>query len=269
MFVLLTVPVFSTIVAANYVTSQSIARESAAKLVERFRVEAIESIQDAIHPVDSLVHNAAVLGAVQPAFYARDESSHYLLSMLRHSRTIIATYVGLADGSFRQVRRLSGEFKINGDAPPEGAKFAFRRIDPSSKSAPSIARYTFLDKAGKELGTAEEPTRYDPRQRYWYEQAADKGALIVSDPQVFSVLDLIGFTVAAPFYSGGAIAVSRRGGYIARRVFQIPLHPQDQPGHPQLHPRQERGGHRQFRARPDLRQRQRPGRAATHHLVGR
>ena len=206
MFVLLTVPVFSTIVAANYVTSQSIARESAAKLVERFRIDAIESIQDAIHPVDSLVHNAAVLGTEQPGFYTQEASSRYLLSMLRHSRTIIATYVGLADGSFRQARRLGSEFKVNGAAPAEGAKFAFRSIEPSSGSVPALDRYTFLDQTGKEIGTAAEATRYDPRQRYWYEQAASKGGLIISDPEVFSVLDLIGITVAAPFSSGGAIA---------------------------------------------------------------
>ena len=206
MFVLLTVPVFSTIVAANYVTSQSIARESAAKLVERFRIDAIESIQDAIHPVNSMVHNAAVLGTEQPKFYSQDASSRYLLSMLRHSHTIIAAYVGLADGSFRQARRLSHDLKVNGAAPPEGAKFAYRWIDPSSGSAPALDRYTFLDQTGKELGTAAEPTRYDPRQRYWYEQAASKRDLIISDPELFAVSNLIGFTVAAPFYSGGAIA---------------------------------------------------------------
>ena len=204
MFVLLTVPVFSTIVAANYFTSQSIAKESAAKLVERFRIDAIESIQDAIHPVDSLVHNAAVLGTEQPGFYAQESSSRYLLSMLRHSRTIIATYVGLADGSFRQARRLGGEFKVNGAAPPEGAKFAFRSIEPSAhRRRPSTP--TRFDQTGKEIGTAVEATRYDPRQRDWYSRS-NKGGLIISDPEVFSVMDLIGITVAAPFSSGGAIA---------------------------------------------------------------
>ncbi len=206
MFVLLTVPVFSTIVAANYLTSQSIARESAAKLVERFRIDAIESIEDAIHPVDSMVHNAAVLGAEQPEFYSQDTSSSYLLSMLRHSHTIIATYVGLADGSFRQARRLGGDLKVDGNPPPEGAKFAYRWIHPSGGSAPTLDRYTFLDNTGMVLGTAAEPTRYDPRQRYWYEQAVSIRDLTISDPEPFAVSNLIGITVAAPFYSGGAIA---------------------------------------------------------------
>ena len=207
MFVLLTVPVFSTIVAANYLTSQSIARESAAKLVERFRIDAIESIEDAIHPVNSMVHNAAVLGAEQPEFYSQDASSSYLLSMLRHSHTIIATYVGLADGSFRQARRLSGELKVRRQprrrkAPNSPIAGSIRRADRRR----SLDRYIFLDQTGKVLGTAAEPTRYDPRQRYWYEQAASKRDLTISDPEPFAVSNLIGITVAAPFYSGGAIA---------------------------------------------------------------
>ena len=112
----------------------------------------------------------------------------------------------MADGSFRQARQLGPNAEINGIVPPDSARFAYRWIDPPSGSAAAIDGYTFLDQAGTELGTAEQPTRYDPRQRFWYKQAAEKGALVISDPEVFAVMDLIGFTVAAPFSSGDGIA---------------------------------------------------------------
>jgi adenylate cyclase len=206
MFVVLTVPVFSIIVATNYVTNQSIAEENATHLVERFRADATDSIRQAIEPINSLVRSAAVLGREQPKFYSDKASLPYLLSMLHHSKTIIATYVGLADGSFRQARQLSPGAEIHGSLPPEGARYAYRWIDPPSGSTPALDRYVFLDPTGKKLGTAGQSTRYDPRQRFWYKEAAEKGALVISDPEVFAVFDLIGFTVAAPFYSGDKIA---------------------------------------------------------------
>ena len=206
MFVLLTVPVFSTIVAADYFTSQSIAEQNATELVKRFGSEAVDDIKHAIDPISSLIDSASVLGTEQPHFYSERASLPYLLSMLRHSGTITSTYVGLADGSFRQARQLPPDADINGIIPPHGARFAYRWIDPPNGSAPAIDGYTFLDPAGTELGTAEQPTRYDPRQRFWYKQAAEKGALVISDPEVFAVMDLIGFTVAAPFSSGDGIA---------------------------------------------------------------
>ena len=65
MFVLLTVPVFSTIVAADYVTSQSIAEENATELVNRFRADAVDDIKHAIDPIGSLTGcgNSVLFGA--------------------------------------------------------------------------------------------------------------------------------------------------------------------------------------------------------------
>src|SRR5205809_5362165 len=44
-FLLLTLPVFATIIAVTYISNERIARSNARELVERFRIDGIENIQ--------------------------------------------------------------------------------------------------------------------------------------------------------------------------------------------------------------------------------
>jgi len=205
MFVLLTLPVFATIIIVSYLSNDRIAKLTATGLVERFRGEAVESLRNAFDPIKSLVRSAAVLGDEEPDFYADNRSLRYLFSILQHSDKIVSAYIGMADGSFRQARQISPTVEIQGKLPPPGVRYAFRWIGAEGTPTP-IDRYLFLDANQKELGTSEQATNYDPRRRLWYRMAAEQGSLVITDPDVFAALDLIGFTVAAPFYRDGLVA---------------------------------------------------------------
>jgi adenylate cyclase len=205
LFVLLTVPVFFTIVAVTYLSNDSLARSHANDLVTRFRADAISNIQDMFGPIKSLVRSAAAIGNEQPDFYASNRSLKYLFSILVHSDKIISMYVGAADGSFRQARRIDPNVTIQGKLPPQGSKYAYRWIDRSKGSA-AVDHYVLLDAAEAEIGTSEETTSYDPRPRLWYRRTVEEKSLLITDPDVFAALGLIGFTVAAPFYTDGKIA---------------------------------------------------------------
>jgi len=76
LFVLLTVPVFFTIVAVTYLSNDSLARSHANDLVTRFRADAISNIQDMFDPIKSLVRSAAAIGNEQPDFYASNGLSN-------------------------------------------------------------------------------------------------------------------------------------------------------------------------------------------------
>ncbi len=65
LFILLTVPVLATIIILNYVSNNRIARANGQELVDRFRHEAMDSIQAIFDPIKSLVRAAAVLGDQQ------------------------------------------------------------------------------------------------------------------------------------------------------------------------------------------------------------
>ena len=57
-FFVLTVPVFFTIIAVTYFSNDNIARTSARELVERFRIDALEIIEDDLNPLKSLIGSA-------------------------------------------------------------------------------------------------------------------------------------------------------------------------------------------------------------------
>ncbi|MDP2331121.1 MAG: adenylate/guanylate cyclase domain-containing protein [Reyranella sp.] len=203
LFVLLTVPVFFAIIAVTYVSNEKIARSNADELVERFRVDAIENIENVFNPIKSLVRSAAAVGADQPDFYSDNRSLKYLFSIIQHSNRIISMYVGLTDGSFRQARQIEPTVEVQGKLPPPGALYAYRWIDAVPRGTAPTDHYVFLDAQQKEIGKSEQVTAYDPRARLWYRMTQQAGGPVITDPDVFAALGLIGFTVAAPIFNDG------------------------------------------------------------------
>ena len=224
-FFFLTVPVFFTIIAVTYFSNDNIARTSARELVERFRIDALESIEDDLNPLKSLIRSAASLGEQDPAFYLDNRCLKYFYNILLHSPKIVSVYVGLGDGALRQARRVDPASMIQGKLPPQGAAYAYRWLVPKAAS-PSVDHYVFLDADQKELIGIDQDTTYDPRVRPWYRAAEEARAIIISDPDVFASEAVIGVTVAAPFYAADGnllgvaaadITLGGLGAYLAER----------------------------------------------------
>lgn len=204
LFVLLTVPIFLALDALTYFSNEAIAEKNAGDMIERFRKEAIDSTQGMIDPIKSLVRSAATVGGQHPDFYSDNKSLKYLFSILEHSDKLISIYVGMSDGSFRQARRIDPAVKIYDQMPPQGSEYAYRWIEPAAGGTP-IDHYIFLDREHNQLGAIEHATTYDPRVRLWYYQTTDSSRVVITDPEVFAALGLIGFTIAAPVYVDGKI----------------------------------------------------------------
>jgi adenylate cyclase len=204
LFVLLTTPIVFAIIALNYISNEAIARNNADALIERFRNETIDNIDGLLNPIKSLIRSAAMLGTQQPDFYSGDRSLKYLLSVLLHGEKLVSIYVGLADGTFRQARVINPDAKIQGKLPPAGVKYAYRWIDPAKDGA-RVDHYMFINDNHDPLSTSDQQTTYDPRQRIWYQQAAEDAKIVVTDPEVFAAFGLIGFTIAAPIYRDGMV----------------------------------------------------------------
>ena len=184
-FVAMTVPVLLGIVRANYVSSDRVARDYAANLIERFGREAIRDIENNFAALGSLIATAAELGRQDPKIFEDDSALAYLFRILQHSDTVLNVYVGLDDGSFRQARRIHDpKVPIHGAPPPEGAEFAYRLVEPALGS-PVLDRYIFLASSQNRLGEVAEESGYDPRDRPWYERAVAAGTTTITDPEVF------------------------------------------------------------------------------------
>lgn len=208
-FVLLTVPVFLTTITVTYISNDRIARADADKLVARFTTEAINNMQGDLNPIKSLVRSVAVLGDTYPDIFADARSMAYFQGVLVHSRKIVSVYVGLENGSFRQARRIDPAVEIQGKLPPDGAIYAYRWVERSKESAresPTLDRYEFLDAGEQEVGGFTLDTTYDPRTRGWYRSASQASSILITDPDVFATLGLIGFTVAAQFRTAGKVS---------------------------------------------------------------
>src|SRR5882672_698595 len=149
-FLLLTLPVFATIIAVTYISNERIARSDARELVERFRIDGIENIQGIFDPIKSLVRAAATLGDQQPDFYFSNRSIKYFYSVLLHNEKMVSVYAGLSDGGFRQARRIDPAIAIEGKLPPAGSRFAYRWVDLREGEG-SIDHYVFLGADGEAL----------------------------------------------------------------------------------------------------------------------
>ena len=201
-FAVMTVPVLLGIVRINYVSSDRVAREYAANLLERFRREAIRDIESSFAALSSLIATAAELGRQDPSMFADDRALPYLFRILQHSDTVLNVYVGLEDGSFRQARRVHDRgIAIHGTPPPPEAEFAYRLVEPG-RGTPVLDRYVFLDARQNRLDEVAAASGYDPRHRPWYESAVAAGTTTITDPEVFYAFGLVGITVAAPFSAG-------------------------------------------------------------------
>ena len=209
LFLLLCIPFFIVVgmVWTNYASSEKIARDTANDLIERTRHETVNSTQELIEPISSLVRVAASLGSVQAGYFHSDSSQVFLDAMLAHSMSIDSVYVAYADGSFRASSRLHAHTKVNSKAPPESASFYHRWIDRSGvATAAPQNKVVFLGAQNQTLKGEILPADFDPTGRPWFKDAVTARKLIISDPYVFATADVVGVTIAMPFYVGGQLA---------------------------------------------------------------
>jgi len=206
LFLLLSLPLFTTTVWVGYATNDSIARDTANELIDKARFETVKSTLELLEPIKSLVKVAASLGSAEPDFFRQEHASSYLSEMLSHSSNINSVYVAFADGSFRMSLLVAPGARILDTEAPASAVRAHRWLDRKDAKAPAEDRYVFLDSQSQAIGSRIAPATYDPRVRPWFKESVAAQKLSVSDPYVFATTGLAGITVSMPFYSKGQFA---------------------------------------------------------------
>ena len=196
------VPAFVALISFVYLFNERTATTTSRDLIERFKLEASLSVNELIHPMRLLVHSAAALGQADPHFFTSDGAWNYLKSLVSPQPSSVSAYVGLQDGSFRQVRRLSAGSQIHETVITPDMRFGLR----TSTIEQALERYTFVDDSFNPLSQSSARTDYDPRKRPWYIEAASKKKLILTDPYIFSTTGLPGLTIAAPFFGPKGLA---------------------------------------------------------------
>jgi adenylate cyclase len=142
LFVILVVPIFTTMLWFTYTTNDSMTRSNAKELMERFRFEATTNTQNLIKPIETMVGTAATLGTTEQQFYRDAKSWDYLRDILSHSETISSVYVAFEDGTFRMVMRTTTGMIIQNQSVPADSNLAYRWID---RSDPKVVGASVFD----------------------------------------------------------------------------------------------------------------------------
>jgi len=122
------VPAFVALIIFVYLFNERTATTTSRSLIDRFKLEAVLSVNELINPMRVLVSSAASLGNVDPNFFAIDGSWDYLKSMVSPNPSSLSAYVGLQDGSFRQTRRVTPGTKIQDKTITDEMRFGYRWI---------------------------------------------------------------------------------------------------------------------------------------------
>jgi adenylate cyclase len=143
---------------------------------------------------------ASISGAISdnPPFYA------ILAALLREHDQLYNLYVGYDDGAFIELDALdrAGPAVRAQLKAPSAAEFRLTVID-RPLGVPSRVRNTYFLSSDLEVVVqAQREADYDPRERPWYRGAFDPKAGSITDPYLFKVAALTGYTVRAPFTQG-------------------------------------------------------------------
>jgi adenylate cyclase len=205
LFVAVVLTVGLSLVFLSFDRARSITRSAALTFINRVadhtadRVDGqFKDVHDILEVLRQLqpVESGTILG--NPGLYAT------LAALLRRHGQLYNLYVGYDDGAFIELDALDRAGPVARaalQAPPD-AVFRLNIIE-KQPGEPNRTRFTFY--LASDLAVIREEDHvadYDPRERPWYRDAFQPSAGAITEPYVFKVANLIGYTVRAPFPGG-------------------------------------------------------------------
>ncbi|MXQ12634.1 adenylate/guanylate cyclase domain-containing protein [Microvirga makkahensis] len=205
LFVAVVLAVGLTLVFLSFDRARSITRTAALAFIDRVadhtadRVDGqFKDVLDILEVLRQLepVESGTILG--NPSLYAN------LAALLRRHRQLYNLYVGYDDGGFIELdmlNRAGPAVRAQLHAPPDAAF----RLTVMETPAGETSRIRFTSYLSSDLAILAQDHRtadYDPRERPWYRDAFLPGAGPITEPYVFKLANLIGYTVRAPFPQG-------------------------------------------------------------------
>ncbi|MFJ4345484.1 HD domain-containing phosphohydrolase [Pseudomonas sp. NPDC089401] len=128
-----------------------------------------------------------------------------LVENLNGNKMLSAAYVGYPNGEFLLVRRLSDPALLQRFAAPANTRFLVQTVTLGEDGA-MRGEWRFYDRALALLQAQPKPDyRYDPRQRPWFVDAAQRPGTVLTRPYVFFTTREIGLTMAQRSVDGAAV----------------------------------------------------------------
>jgi len=205
LFVAVVLAVGLALVFLSFDRARSITRTAALAFIDQVadhtadRVDGqFKDVLDVLEVLRQLqpVESGTILG--NPPLYAT------LAALLRRHGQLYNLYIGYDDGGFLELDlldRAGPAIRAELRPPPDTA---FRlTVMETLPGEPSRTRFTsYLSSDLAVLARENRAADYDPRERPWYQGAFQSAAAAVTEPYLFKMANLIGYTVRVPFPEG-------------------------------------------------------------------
>ena len=208
LFVFVVLGVGLALVYLSFDRAKAISRSAAVTYIDRVAEHTADTVDRNFETVLQAVEVVKQFPSVQVGAISGDPQLYALMAaLLREHRQLYNIYVGYDDGSFIELDALdrAGPAVRAQLGAPEQAAYRLVTIAKRLLENGGNRHTTFLSADLWPVSNSWRPADYDPRTRPWYRDAFEAGAGNVTDPYVFKVAALAGYTVRVPF------AVGRRG----------------------------------------------------------
>lgn len=227
LLVLIVVGLVGGIIWYNFQKSESLAIDTAERLLAESSDDTVHRIELFYEPVLAIVALASRVPQIsEMTVREREDRTALVITGLRRYPQLFSLYVGYDNGDFDMVTRVGG--KERSDArktlgAPDTAFFAHETIRTEGDGTRHTG-WTFLDESGTAIGErAATDTIYDPRVRQWYRLAHDDDLVHRSDPYIFASSQEIGITLSrkldgtSPGVFGADLAVREVSSFLAEK----------------------------------------------------
>ena len=208
LFVFVVLGVGLALVYLSFDRAKAISRSAAVTYIDRVAEHTADTVDQNFATVLQAVEVVKQFPSIQMGTISADPQLYALMAaLLREHKQLYNIYVGYDDGSFIELDALdrAGPAVRAQLGAPEQAVFRLVIIAKRLLETGGNRHTTFLSADLWPVSDSWRPADYDPRIRPWYRDAFEAGAGNVTDPYVFKVAALAGYTVRVPF------AVGRRG----------------------------------------------------------
>ncbi|WP_046867817.1 adenylate/guanylate cyclase domain-containing protein [Microvirga massiliensis] len=205
LFIAVVLAVGLALVVLSFDRARAITRSAAVTFIDRVAEHTADRVDGQFKAVLSALEALKQLPPVvsggisdNPPFYAT------LAALLREHDQLYNLYVGYDDGAFIELDALdrAGPAVRAQLEAPSAAEFRLTVID-RPPGVPSRVRNTYYLSSDLEVvAQAQREADYDPRERPWYRGAFDPEAGSITEPYLFKLAGLTGYTVRAPFTQG-------------------------------------------------------------------
>jgi HD-GYP domain-containing protein (c-di-GMP phosphodiesterase class II) len=205
-FIMATLLISGIIVAVGYHMSHQMLESSAQDLTQRSTHIIASEIKSIIGPANTVVKLLSHHSITNVETLQQGMSSFKVLQVaLQSDLGMSSLFIGYDTGEYLYLHRIGSEQERMRFNAPEKSLYQLRSI--VHRHGKPQATYIYLDRDMKVLREEAHPeyTRFDPRQRSWYQMAIVTTDLITTQPYLFYSSGEVGMTIAKRAQNGRAV----------------------------------------------------------------